>query len=144
VETYDGDVDQTARKCGLTSREANLLLRRVEIRTAIRNRELVDNPNRQSFAVTSRLEREEFLSALMRDKVQTENGAKQPIDMQMRMKALELLGKMNGDFVEKHEHSGPNGGPLMNAVVHVDLPDLAERVRMLKARRVAPELEFLS
>lgn len=31
---------------------------------------------------------------------------------QARRGAIELLGKIRGAFVQKHEHSGPDGGPI--------------------------------
>lgn len=29
-----------------------------------------------------------------------------------RLRAIENLGKLSGDYVDKHEHSGPGGAPL--------------------------------
>lgn len=34
-----------------------------------------------------------------------------------RLRASELLGKSQGDFIENHRHGGPNGEPLAAAVV---------------------------
>lgn len=39
-----------------------------------------------------------------------------------RLKASELLGRSQGDFVEKHEHTGKNGSPLVPAIVRIVRP----------------------
>lgn len=44
------------------------------------------------------------------------------VKLHPKIKALELLGKHLGMFIEKHEHSGPDGGPIP-----VTLEDLQER-----------------
>jgi len=35
-----------------------------------------------------------------------------PAKMGDRLKASEILGKSQGDFIDRVEHSGPNGGPI--------------------------------
>jgi phage terminase small subunit len=57
----------------------------------------------RSAKVMDRREREELLTAFARGLEDCE-----PKD---RLKAIELLGKMGGDFIEKREVSGPGGGP---------------------------------
>lgn len=42
----------------------------------------------------------------------TENGRTRKLKVHDKLKALELLGKHLGMFVDKQEISGPNGGPL--------------------------------
>lgn len=47
--------------------------------------------------------------------------------------ALEKLAKHLGMFVEKHEHSGPNGGPVESRVTHtVDPKDVDSAIAKLK------------
>lgn len=53
--------------------------------------------------VADREERQRFWSAVMRDK---------NADMKDRLKASEILGKSQADFIERHEHSGPDGGAI--------------------------------
>jgi phage terminase small subunit len=48
--------------------------------------------------------------------VRSEEGSERVVQpararLRERLKALELLGKMGGDFIEKREVSGPGGGP---------------------------------
>lgn len=65
-------------------------------------------------------ERQEFWTAVMRGTmtvvVKGKNGQteeyEQSADMAVRLKASELLGKSQADFVERREVSGPNGSPL--------------------------------
>lgn len=40
-----------------------------------------------------------------------------------RLKASELLGKSQADFIERHEHAGPGGAPLVTRVVHTFTED---------------------
>lgn len=48
-----------------------------------------------------------------------------PPSIAVRLKASELLGKSRGMFVERREHSGPNGGPVPVA----DVPATPEQAR---------------
>lgn len=68
-------------------------------------------------AIADVLERRRFWTSMMRDE-----GA-EPKD---RLKASELLGRAGGDFVERREVSGPDGGPVETQVVQVVLaPEVA-------------------
>ena len=62
-------------------------------------------------AIATREERQSFWTAVMRDSEQ---------EMKDRLRAAELLGKAHADFLDRHEHSGPNGGPIRTAA---DLTD---------------------
>lgn len=57
-------------------------------------------------------ERQRFWTTVMRDEEE---------EMRDRQKASELLGKAQGDFIERH--AGPDGEPLQGAHVHVHLSD---------------------
>lgn len=145
VKFFDGDVESTAHKCGISSKEANSFLRNVAVRDAIRDRELVENPARQRLGVANRLERQQLLTEFMKGLVSAPNGTETVLDPSTRLRALELLGKMEGDYVERREHSGPNGGPVISATVHVDAKDLKERIQTLIANRVEDDcLKFLN
>ena len=68
--------------------------------------------------VMSRQERQKFwsdvLSGKIKEKSVDKNGnvVEYPQKMQDRLKASDLLGKSEGDFLLRHEHTGEGGGPL--------------------------------
>lgn len=72
-------------------------LKKPQIQAAIRDR-VSKRPE-----VASREERQEFYSSIMRgvDPYQRDDG--EPIPIKDRLKACETLGKMQGDFLERHE-----------------------------------------
>ena len=44
--------------------------------------------------------------------------------MKERLKASELLGKSEGDFLDRHEYAGKDGGPLVvNITRFSDMPE---------------------
>lgn len=55
-------------------------------------------------AIATREDRQRFWTAVMNDP---------HADMKDRLRASEILGKASGDFVERHEHTGANGGPMV-------------------------------
>ncbi|NCC40568.1 MAG: terminase small subunit [Gammaproteobacteria bacterium] len=58
-------------------------------------------------AIATREERQAFWSQVLRDA---------EIDMKDRLKASELLGKAQTDFINKTEVTGANGGPVVSEV----------------------------
>jgi hypothetical protein len=66
------------------------------------------------------------------------------LDTQTRLKASELLGRAECDFVERKIVEGPNGGPvLVGVAVAVKEMDLEERAALL-VKSAAPLIpEFL-
>ena len=58
-------------------------------------------------AIATREERQAFWSQVLRDS---------EIDMKDRLKASELLGKAQTDFINKTEVTGANGGPVVSEV----------------------------
>lgn len=58
-------------------------------------------------AIATREERQAFWSKVLRDS---------EIDMKDRLKASELLGKAQTDFINKTEVTGANGGPVVSEV----------------------------
>lgn len=141
VAKFDGDVDSTAAKCGLTSREGNKLVRDPRIRDAIRDREKLENPARQKMDIADRADRQRFWSLLMNGEVPPKRDGTVMIgtvDLDLRVKASELLGKSEGDFVERREHSGKNGGPILSLTVHATESDVKDRIEAMKTRRALP------
>lgn len=71
-------------------------------------REFVESLRPETPDVADRAERQAFLTKIMRGQVNA-----QTKDEQMaRLRACELLGKMQGDYVQRVEHTGPDGAPI--------------------------------
>lgn len=97
VEAYSGNATAAAIAAGYSAKTAHSIgnenLRKPDIVAAIRKRE-----NKAiKHDVASRLERQKFWTSTMRD---VEN------DMKDRLKASELLGRSEGDFLDNVNHSG--------------------------------------
>jgi hypothetical protein len=62
-------------------------------------------------AIATRQQRQAFWTRIQNDE------ALRPLE---RLKASELLARSHGDFIDKHEITGPNGGPIQigTTVVH--------------------------
>lgn len=107
VEAYDGNATQAAIAAGYSQKIARQMgqvnMTKRVILAEIKAREVV----RCTPLIASRAERQQFWSSVMRDKEQ---------QMRDRLKAAELLGKSEADFVERQEVSGPGGAPLVDAV----------------------------
>lgn len=109
VDAYDGNGTAACRAAGykgsdaVLATQASRLLRKAKVRDALEKRRA---PKRAAL-VASRQERQEFWSAVMN------SPEYEPKD---RLKASELLGRSQADFVERLEHSGANGQPL-NVVI---------------------------
>ena len=101
VEVYTGNATEAALAAGYSPKTAHSIgaenLKKPEIMKAIRARE----GKRMSKAIATREQRQQFWTDTMNDDGQ---------GMRDRLKASELLGKSEGDFLERLEHSG-NVGP---------------------------------
>ncbi len=93
--------------------QASGLIRRPHIREAIAARADEDP------LIMGRVERQRFWSQVARGEIGTptncidENG--KPVivtDMPSRLRGSELLAKSQGDFVDRVEHTGKDGGPI--------------------------------
>jgi phage terminase small subunit len=92
VEAYNGNATDAARIAGYKQPQSQgaRLLKNVEILNAIKAREKKQlNPT-----IATREERQKFWSAVMMD---------QDADMKNRLKASELLGKSQADFIQRVE-----------------------------------------
>lgn len=119
-----GNGRQSARKAGYNGSDESLgvqavrLLADANVASAIAERE----QNADDASIADRYEREQLLTSIMRGevtepKVVSDGNGGQMIEqaepaLRDRLKALELHGKMGGDFIDRHEHSGPEGGPI--------------------------------
>lgn len=101
VEAYAGNATEAARLAGYTGTPDSLrvmasrLLANVHISEALATRET----KAVNKLIASREERQAFWTNAMR-------GAEESADFAGRLKASELLGKSEADFIDRTEHSG--------------------------------------
>lgn len=107
VEAYDGNATQAAIAAGYSEKTARFMghenLTKPYILAEIKARDTI----RSTPLIASRAERQQFWSSVMRDKDQ---------QMRDRLKAAELLGKSEADFIERQEITGRDGAPLIESV----------------------------
>lgn len=103
-----GNATKAAREAGYSElyadRQAAQLLGKSWVKKALA--ELTAKLARPTIATIT--DRQEWWTEVIRD------GKAKLAD---RLRASELLGKSQGDFIENHRHGGPNGEPLAAAVV---------------------------
>ena len=94
VNAYAGNATAAALAAGYSKKTAyshgQRLLKNVEIQEAIKDREI----KRMAPTIATRLERQEFWTSVLRSEDES---------MKDRLKAAELLGKSEGDFLERIE-----------------------------------------
>ena len=106
---YDGNGTDAARKAGYRGSEdvlgktAHDLLRNPKVKKAIESRQTKETAP----LIASREERQKFWTTTMNSK---------KTSMKDRLKASELLGRSEADFVEKHAHFGADGGPVKHVI----------------------------
>lgn len=107
VEAYTGNATAAAIAAGYSEKTARFMghenLTKPYILAEIKARDTI----RSTPLIASRAERQQFWSSVMRDKDQ---------QMRDRLKAAELLGKSEADFVERQEITGRDGAPLIESV----------------------------
>ncbi|MCP4116475.1 MAG: terminase small subunit [Desulfobacteraceae bacterium] len=131
VEVFDGNATEAAREAGYKGNDVTLAqvgaenLKKPHIVAAIKERET----ERQSSKIATREERQAFWTDVMRGNITQDSVegkgedavvVKIPPDMKDRLRAAELLGKSEGDFIERKEVSGPGGGPVQTRAEIVD------------------------
>ncbi len=128
VEAYmgqaAGNATEAARLAGYKGNDPTLAavggqnLRKPSVQEAIQSRVVADP------RIATRKDRQSLWTALMYDETE---------ETRDRLKASELLAKSQADFVERIEHSGPGGGPVLVAAA-TDLRKLTlEEVASLHA-----------
>ena len=126
VDAYDGNATQTAIAAGYSKKTARFMghenLTKPHILAEIRSREV----KRRTPMIATREERQAFWTATMRN-------AK--AEMRDRLKASELLGKSEADFLDRVEASGTGGAPLL--VMSAEMTSEAVR----RARQIAREIK---
>lgn len=103
VAIYNGNIQETAKTVGFHPAYARRMINDPLIRDALQNR----NEEIKAPGIATREERQQFWTQVLNDS---------KIEMKDRLRASELLGKSNRDFVERVEQSGPNGGPVQEDV----------------------------
>ena len=107
VDAYDGNATQAAIAAGYSKKTARMMgrenLTKPYILAEIRNRET----KRRTPMIASREEGQAFWTEIMRDRHEK---------TQDRLKASELLGKSEADFIDRQELTGVNGAPLIESV----------------------------
>lgn len=108
VDAYDGVGSDAARAAGYTGTDEAIrttacrMLKKPHIAAAIQSRE----KTRATKTIATREQRQEFWTETMNDVA---------AELRDRLKASELLGKSEGDFIERHEMSGPGWDQLVTA-----------------------------
>lgn len=103
VDAFDGNGAEACRIAGYKgsvqalSTQAARLLKKAEIVEAIQKR----TKKSTAKVIASREERQAFWTQIQNDGSQ---------EMRDRLKASELLARSEGDFIERHEHTGVVGG----------------------------------
>ncbi len=105
-----GNATEAARLAGYSNDKARIIgsqnLTKINIQAALGA--LTESSKRQRIATA--VERQEFLTTMMRGEIECE-----PKD---RIKACEVLGKMQGDFIDRHEVTVTNPPNIEVVVVY--------------------------
>ena len=97
IDAYAGDAKAAAEAAGISFGYGRNLLTQDDVRTAIQQREATET---RPVLIATRLQRQHFWSETMRD---------EGCPMRERLRASELLGKSEGDFIQRIEQVG---GPV--------------------------------
>src|SRR5699024_2347603 len=106
VQAYDGNGTKAACEAGYSGSDsvlrvtASRLLTNDNVVAAIQTRQTVE----EQPLIADRQRRQQFWSKVMQDNDE---------DMRTRLRASELLGRSEGDFIDRHEHSGNDGGAIL-------------------------------
>lgn len=111
VQYYCGNATEAAIQAGYSPETASQIghknLKKPAIKEAIQNRMTPDIEKK----IATRAERQQFWSYIMRNEF---------IETKDRLKASELLGRSEGDFLDRHDHSSTDGTMTTKPIV-VDL-----------------------
>jgi len=107
LQAYYGDVKPAAKKAGLSTTYCYQLLKKPHFVEALkkRNEHVLGKKGR---VIATREQRQGFWTTVMFDDAE---------DMVFRLKASELLGRSEADFIERHKHD--IGGSLMQIVAEL-------------------------
>ena len=104
IAAYNGNATEAARAAGYSEKNAGRiggqLMNNPRIMAAIQARET----DRKESSIATREERQKLFTEIMRDKDE---------NTRERLRACELLGKSEGDFLDRQEITGKDGAPLV-------------------------------
>lgn len=102
IDCYAGNATEAARLAGYKGNENTLRVIGQEnlLKPAIAKAIEARQKEEKTALIASREERQQTWTALMRDKRQ---------DVKNRLKASELLGRSEGDFLDRHDHTSSDG-----------------------------------
>jgi len=108
VDFYDGNATQAAEKAGYKHprQVGSENLSKPYIQAALKVRETERNKK----TIADREERQEFWTTTFRD---------DEVALRDRLRASELLGKSEADFIERLNVGGPDGGPIETILTEV-------------------------
>ena len=106
VALWDGGVSSTADAAGMPRKKAKAIFAKISVKDAIRNRELEERAFRKDKKIADKIERQEFLTALMRDTLIKADGTAIPVDLETRKAAEAALARSQGDNIQRVEHWG--------------------------------------
>lgn len=118
VEAYKGNATEAARVAGYSGNDGTLRnvgfsnMTKPNIIAAIQAR----NAGEQKKRIATREDRQAFWTGIMQDEEK---------ELRDRLKASELLGKSEADFIDRREVSGPKGGPIQTATMDVQALEAA-------------------
>jgi len=110
VDAYKGNATEAALAAGYSAHTAAFIgaenLKKPQILECIKNRQ--DSESRSRIA--TRHERQAFWTEVMQNANE---------EMSARLRASELLGKSECDFIERHEMTGANGAALAAPILQI-------------------------
>jgi phage terminase small subunit len=93
--------------------QATRLLAKASVQLAIADRRAA----LESVSIADAKERREVLTTILR------SGEADP---NARIRAIDVANKMDGVYIEKHEHGGVGGAPMLTRVIHTFTDDAAD------------------
>ena len=116
VAAYDGNATNAAIAAGYSAKTADVqgvrLLARVRVQEAIARRGVLEA--RTNALIMSRQQRQELWSRIANGEAEP---GQPPPSMDNRLRASELLGKSEGDFIERRQYEGGLGHELLDAAL---------------------------
>lgn len=131
VQEYSKTANGTeaARRAGYSAKSENHLAAAAS--GLLRNRKVREALNK----LTARAEKATIASREERLEILTQFARSPTEETKDRIKASEVIAKMQGDYLTKHEHSGPGGAPIQVESVTMPPDEAARLLAELHDRR---------
>lgn len=114
VELYNGNATEAAVKAGYSQKYANRIAAQLMDNEKIVEKIQTREAERDAAEIAGNAERKRFWTAVLRD---------ESLPLKDRLRASELLGKSEGDFIDRKELTGRDGQPLTVASILRELDD---------------------